>query len=114
MNEVRTRQRFAAHIGKNAAPGSVKPVDGALRRVLAHALHFIVEGPAVMAIEIALEFSEEIRDQRMEVTSSDPRVNVGKEPALHRMINLARSPLSLFGWNPVTAYINRPQQIRAL
>src|SRR5580692_5138380 len=105
MYEVGPQQRFASHVGKHATSGAVEPVNGAFRRVLGHALHFVVEGPAVMAVEIAFKFGEQVRDERMKVSGCDTGADVGEQPPLHRVIDLASCPLAFFWWMPVIALL---------
>ena len=88
MDKIRTQQRLAAHVGEHPAAGAMQPIDGALRCVFGHSLHFVVEGPAVVAIEIALELGEEISDERMEIACGHTRADIGEEPALHRVVDL--------------------------
>ncbi len=78
LNQVGPQKRLAPHISEHPATRAVKPVNGSLGRVFGHAFHFVVEGPTVMAIEIALEFGEEVGDQGMEVARGYARTDVGK------------------------------------
>ena len=64
MNKIRTQKRFASHVGQHPAAGAVKPVNRSLCRIFAHPFYLVVESPAIMAIEIAFELSEEIGNQR--------------------------------------------------
>src|SRR5579884_589473 len=105
---------FSAHVSENAAAGAMEPVYGAFCRVFTHAFDFIVEGPAVVAIEVALEFREQISDQRMEIAWSDAGADVREKPSLHGVIDLPRSPFALFRRPPVRAFIYRAQQLRVL
>jgi hypothetical protein len=92
----------------------MEPVDRAFGGVFAHALHLVVESPAVVTIEIALEFSEEIRDQRMKVAGGDSGPDVWKQPALHRVIDLPRRPLPLLWRSPGDVLIDGPEEFRML
>src|SRR5579884_238130 len=105
---------FSAHVSENAAAGAMEPVYGAFRRVFTHAFDFIVEGPAVVAIEVALEFREQISNQRMEIAWSDAGADVREEPSLHGMVDLARGPFALLRRPPVRAFIYRAEEFRVL
>jgi hypothetical protein len=59
----------------------VEPVNGAPGDVFRHALHFIVVGPAIPTVEIALVLEEQIRGDGMEVTGKYARTDVRKKPA---------------------------------
>jgi hypothetical protein len=92
----------------------VQPVNRSFGRILRHSFHFVVERPAVVAIQIAFEFREEIGDQWVEVAFRDPGTDIGKEPAAHRMVDLARFPMAFIGWMPIGISIDGGQQIRML
>ena len=92
----------------------MQPIDRTLGYVFGHALHFIVEGPAVVAIEIALEFRKQIGDERVKVTCRYARADVGKQPALHGVIDLAGRPLALCGRSPIFRMVNGSQELGML
>ena len=48
-----------------------------------------------MAIEVALVLGEEVGDDRMKIARQQPRLEIGESPALHRMIDLLRRPMTL-------------------
>ena len=71
VNEVWPDQRFTAGGGKHAARRRLQPVDRAPRGVFRHALDAVVIGPAVVAVQIAFPFGEEVRDDRLKVARQD-------------------------------------------
>jgi hypothetical protein len=92
----------------------MEPVDRAFGGVFAHALHLVVESPAVVTIEIALEFSEEIRDQRMKVAGGDSGPDAWKQPAPASCDRSARRPLPLRWRSPGDVLIDEPEEFRML
>src|ERR1700761_3930389 len=114
MNEIRPQQWLASPVGQHSATRAVQPVHGAFGRVLTHALHLIVESPTIVAVQIAFELSEEIRNQRMKVARRHTRTYIRKQPALHRVIDLPRCPSPLVRRRPLHALVNRCQQFRML
>ena len=82
MREVGTQQRLAAHQRQHPASGVAQPVDRALGHVLGHAAHAVVEGPAVMAVEVALPLVEQVGDDRVEVARHHARANERERPCL--------------------------------
>jgi hypothetical protein len=64
--------------------------------IFGHAFYFIVEGPAVPAIEVALILHEQIRDDGAELAGQHPRADVGEEPPLHLVIGLGQRPVAVF------------------
>ena len=109
MDEVRPEQRLAAHERQHAAAGSVQPVDGALRRIFRHAFYFVVEGPAVVAVEIALELGEQIGDERMEVARGHTRADIGKSQPCGGGRCLPHFHRTLLGRRPALIKVDRPQ-----
>jgi len=59
----------------------MQPVDGTFGHIFGHALHFVVEGPAVPAVEVALVVDKQIRGNGMEFTGHHSRVHIGQQPA---------------------------------
>jgi hypothetical protein len=114
MDEIRAQERLAAHEGKDTTAGAMQPVERTLRRIFGHSLDRVIEGPAVMAVEIALEFCEEIRDQRMKVAGCHTRADIGEEPALHCVIDLTGRPMPLVGRTPSTVRFNRAKKFGML
>ena len=83
VHELRPQQHLATHQREHAARRRLQPVDRRARDLLGHALHAVVVGPAVVAVEVALQLGEQIRDDRMEVAWEQPRLDVRKRPPAH-------------------------------
>src|SRR4029077_7132349 len=60
VRELRTQQRLSSHQGKYAAAVVVKPIDRSPGHILSHALYFVVEGPTIPAVEIALVLQKKV------------------------------------------------------
>src|SRR5438445_10570239 len=88
VNEIGAQQWLAARGSKHPAGCRVQPVDCAPRRILGHSLDAIVIRPAVMAIEIAFPFGEEVGDYRLEVPWKRAGLEVRKHPAFHGLQDL--------------------------
>jgi hypothetical protein len=67
-----------------------------------------------MAVEIALKFSEKIGDERMEIASGNTGANIRKKPALHGVVDLARSPVAFFRRAPLRAFVDGAQEFGML
>ena len=87
VDELRAQQRLAAHQRQHAAGGRVQPVDRAPRHVLGHALHAVVERPAVVAIQIAFPLREQVGDDGVKIARQHARLDIGKQPAAHGAID---------------------------
>jgi hypothetical protein len=59
----------------------VQPIDGSAGDVFCHALDIVVVSPVVVAIEVAVPFGEQIRDDRMEFAGLQPRPDIWIELA---------------------------------
>ena len=99
MGNLRPQQRFAAHERQHTTPVVMEPVNGALGDILGHALHLVIEGPAVPAIEIALVIDEEISGDGMEFARHHPRSDIRNKPAANFAPDLFIGPIALFKWN---------------
>ncbi len=95
VREVGTQQRLATHQRQHAGAGVAQPVDRALGRVLGHAANAVVEGPAVMAVEVALPLVEQVRDDRVEVARQNTRANPGEGPAAHGAVDMLHAMRAL-------------------
>ena len=71
VDKIRTQKGLAACGSKHAAGRGFEPVDGTARRVFRHALDAIVIGPAVVTIEIAFPFGEEVSNDGLKVSGQD-------------------------------------------
>jgi hypothetical protein len=80
MDEIGPQQRFSAHERQHAAAMVIQPVDGTARDVFRHAFDFVVEGPTVPAVEVALVFDKEIGRDGMKLAGQDARTNVRSQP----------------------------------
>ena len=60
VDKLRPQERFASHEGEEPIAEPVQPVDGLSGSLLGHSLNAIVIGPAVMTIEVAFPFAEQI------------------------------------------------------
>src|SRR5215831_15924061 len=60
----------------------MQPIDRTLGRVFGHALYFVVVGPAVMAIVIALPLGEQVRDDWPQVFAVPARFEIRRTPGL--------------------------------
>ena len=60
MNEFRPQQRLSAHQCQEPVSECVQPIYGAPGHGLCHALHAVVVGPAVMAIEVTFPFTKKV------------------------------------------------------
>src|SRR5260370_39703602 len=90
------REKLLAARGSGQPGGCrVQPVDGAPRRILAHSFDAIVIRPAVMAIEIAFPFGEEVGDYRLEVPWKRAGLEVRKHPAFHGLQDLGSRAMPL-------------------
>jgi hypothetical protein len=67
-----------------------------------------------VTVEIALELSEQVRDERMKIACRDTRANVRKEPALHCVIDLASAPVPLLRRTPAVVLVNGAKQLGPL
>ena len=95
VNEIGAQQWLAARGSKHPAGCRVQPVDCAPRRILGHSFDAIVIRPAVMAIEIAFPFGEEVGDDRLEVPWKRAGLEVRKHPAFHGLQDLGSRPVPL-------------------
>jgi len=77
---VRTQQRFTAHQSQNATSMIVQPVDRPFGNIFGHAFHFVVESPAIPAIQIALVIEKQIRRDGMKLSRLHTGANVWKQP----------------------------------
>ncbi len=71
VNEIRAEQRFATGRGEHAAGSGFQPVDGAARCVFGHAFDAIVVGPAIVTVQIAFPFGEEVGNDRLKFAWHD-------------------------------------------
>src|SRR5215471_7931647 len=71
VHKIRTQKGLATGGSEHAARRGIKPVYGAARRILGHTLDAIVVGPAVMTIEIAFPFGEEISNDGLKISRQD-------------------------------------------
>lgn len=94
MRELRAEQRLAAHERDDAAAVVVQPIDGAAGHIFRHSFHFVVEGPAIPAIDIAFVFEEKIRRDGMEIARQHARANVGEKPAAHLAVDFFAAPMA--------------------
>src|SRR5581483_7714021 len=92
VHKLRPQQGLAAHKRQHPASGRVQPIDRPLGGILAHPLYVIVKRPAVVAVEIAFPFGEEISDDGVKISRQNPRFEIRKQPAAHRPINERRRP----------------------
>src|SRR5260221_11131750 len=83
MGEIGPQERLAAHHCEDPASRRVEPADGTARHLLRHSFYAVVEGPAVMAIQIAFPCSEQVGNDRMEIPRQDTRLDVREQPAAH-------------------------------
>src|SRR5258705_7330209 len=60
----------------------MKPIDGTFGNVFGHPLYGVVVGPAVVTIEVALPFSEQVRNDWAQRIAVPARLEVGRAPAL--------------------------------
>ena len=60
----------------------MQPVDRALGNVFGHAFDGVVVRPAVVAIEIALPFRKQVRNDRPQVVAVPARFEIGRAPGL--------------------------------
>src|SRR6266550_3889187 len=60
----------------------MKPIDRALGNVFSHALDGVVVRPAIVTIEIALPFREQVRNHRAQLVAVPTRLKIGRAPAL--------------------------------
>jgi len=97
VGELRTQQRFASHQRQHSATVIVEPVNRATCHVLSHPFYFVVEGPAVPAVEIAFVLDEQISNDGMKIARKHARTNIGKQPAAHFVIHLRQGPVALLG-----------------
>ncbi len=81
MNEFWPQERLTPHQRQHTAPIVVQPVDGATGYIFSHALDFVVIGPAVPAIEVALVFDKQIGGDRVELARKYSRSDIGKQPS---------------------------------
>jgi hypothetical protein len=65
----------------------MQPINGSLRDILAHSLDMIVEGPAIMAVEIALVLCEQVTNDGVEFSGKQARLNVWEQPAPDGAVN---------------------------
>ncbi len=82
VNEIGADQRLTAHQSKDAIAYGMQPVNGSSRCRLRHPAHLVVIGPAVVAINIALKFAEEIRNDRPEFLAMPARLKIWSGPPL--------------------------------
>src|SRR5205823_9651058 len=78
----------------HASCSLMQPVDRALGGVLGHALYAIVEGPTIMAVEIALPLGEEIRNDRMQMAWKYTRLQIRNGPSAHGLCYVRGAELS--------------------
>src|SRR5690349_11923669 len=95
VRKLRAQQRFSTHERKHPAAVVVEPIDRPPRDIFRHALHFVIKGPAVPAIKIALVFDKKISSDGMKLTWQNPRPHVWVKPAAHRAIHLRHTPITL-------------------
>ena len=90
--------------GKKSVAKTVQPIDRFARDRFCHALHAVVIGPAIVAIEIALPFAKKIGDQRLDFSGHQPVLEIrGTE-------TLPRSPR----FEVVVGAVRLPSRIRIL
>src|SRR5580658_817580 len=92
----------------------MQPVDGAPGSIFGHTFDLVIEGPAIVAVEIALELGKEIGNEGVEVARGDTGANVREKPALHAVVDLARAPMAFFRGTPAGVLIDGAQEFRAL
>ena len=80
VRELGAKQDFSSHERENPASGRMQPVDRPPGNVFGHAGDAVVEGPAIVAIEIAFPFGEQIRDERMELAGQQARAKIWEHP----------------------------------
>jgi hypothetical protein len=67
----------------------MQPVDRSLGGALGHPLDLVIERSAVLAVEIAFKFSEQISIREWKFARGHPGTNVREEPATHRVVDFA-------------------------
>ncbi len=58
VHEIRPQERLSTRRRKHAARSRVQPINRATGDILAHSLHAVVVGPAIMTIQIAFPLRE--------------------------------------------------------
>src|SRR5215831_2235563 len=77
----------------------IQPINRPPRYILSHALHLIIEGPAVPAVDVALVLDKQVRRDRMKVARHHTRSHVWDQPAPYFTQNLLAVPAPLFQRN---------------
>src|SRR5262245_39310511 len=75
----------------------MEPVDGTMRRVLAHALDAVVIRPAVVAVQIAFPLSKKVGNDRLKLARQNSRLEVRSHPTAHGLNNFGSRPVPLPG-----------------
>ena len=82
VNKFWTQQRFATHQSEHARAHRMQPIDRTPGRVFSHAFHFVVVRPAIVTIQVALPFGEQIRNDRPQVFVIPTRFEIRRAPGL--------------------------------
>jgi hypothetical protein len=94
VSDIGTEKWLAAHQRQHPAAVIVEPINGTLGHVLGHAFDFVVEGPAIPAIEIALVVEEKVGGDGMKFAGHHARSNVGQEPTARLAPYLLHGPVA--------------------
>ena len=87
MHKLRPQQDFAPHQCQNPATAVVQPVDRAAANIFGHARDTIIVRPTVVAVEVALPFGEQVRNDGMEIARLYARPDIrGSHPRNARRI----------------------------
>src|SRR5262249_31867094 len=103
--------------GGDSTTDRMQEINRAFSDLFSHALHAVLERPAIMTIQIALPFGEEVRQQRAEFIGHDSRLDIWHQPAAecpHAVVGVIEQPRLLQILTPFNLREDRFRQRKRL